>query len=93
MSRSDRHLNLVEMSITLEPHCRSRSHVAYICMSSFPNHWHATPPFLMYEGLLSISPACCDQLVKILIALGPYGIFESNVAFLFIQIMSSMSGI
>ena len=44
--------------------------------------------FLMDEGLLSISPACCGQLVKILINLEPYWIFGSNFAYLFILIMS-----
>ena len=31
--------------------------------------------FLMDEGLLSINPTCCGQLVKMLITLEPYGIF------------------
>ena len=43
----------------------------------------------MYEGLLSSSPACYGQLLKILITLEPYGIFESNFAYLFILIVSS----
>ena len=50
---------------------------------NIPNHWHAKPPFLMDEGLLSISPACCGQLVKILITLELYGIC------LFILILST----
>ena len=37
----------------------------------------------MDEGLLSISTACCGQLVKILITLEPLGLFESNFAYLF----------
>ena len=40
-------------------------------MSTFPNHWHARPPFLM-----DISLACCGQLVKILTTLEPYGILD-----------------
>ena len=51
-------------------------------MSTFPNHWHEKPPFLVDEGLLSISPACCDQLVKILITLEPYGVFGSKFEYL-----------
>ena len=50
-------------------------------MSTFPNHLHAKLPFLMDDGLLRISPACCDQLVKILIALEPNGIFGILVYF------------
>ena len=41
-------------------------------MSTFPDHWHVKPPFLMGEGLQSTSSACCGQLVKILITLEPY---------------------
>ena len=49
------------------------SHVAYIYMPTFPNHCMACKStFLMYEGLLSISHACCNQLVKILITLDSY---------------------
>ena len=40
-------------------------------MLTFPNHRQANPPFLMDEGLLSISPVCI-QLVKILITLESY---------------------
>ena len=36
------------------------------------------PLVLMDEGLLSISPACCGQLVEILITLESYGIFGSK---------------
>ena len=34
------------------------------------------------DGLLSTSPACCCQLVKILTTLEPYGIFGSDFAYL-----------
>ena len=61
----------------------------YVCHSTFFNHWHAKLPFLIDEGLLSISPACCGQLVKILITHEPYGIFGSNFANLFILILAS----
>ena len=44
------------------------------------------------EVSLSISPACCVQLVKILITLEPYGIFGSNVTYLFILILCSHPG-
>ena len=37
---------------------------------------------MMDEGLLSICPACCDKLVKMLLALEPYGLFGSNFAHL-----------
>ena len=33
----------------------------------------------MDKALLSISPACCGQLVEMLITLEPRGIFESNL--------------
>ena len=36
-------------------------------MSTFPNHWHAKPSFLIDMGLLSNCSACCGQLVKTLI--------------------------
>ena len=49
--------------------------------------------FLIDMGLLSNCPACCGQLVKILIALEPYGIFGSKFAFSFILILSSHPGI
>ena len=58
-------------------------------MSIFPNHWHANPHFWMDEGLLSISPVCCGQLLNILITLESYGIFRSNLACVFILILSS----
>ena len=45
--------------------------------------------FFMDEGLLSISPACCGQLVKILISLEPYGVFGSYFAYSFGFILSS----
>ena len=57
-------------------------------MSTFPDHWHVKPPFLMVEDLLSISPACCGQLVKMLITLESHGIFGSHFAYLFILILS-----
>ena len=41
-------------------------------------NWHAKSPILMAEGLLNISPACCGQLVKMLITPVPYWIFGSN---------------
>ena len=46
------------------------------------------PWYLIDMGLLCNGLASCGQLVKILIALEPYGIFGSNVAYLFILIMS-----
>ena len=45
--------------------------------------------FLIDMGMLCNCPACCGQLVKILITLEPYGISESNFAFLFILLLSS----
>ena len=36
----------------------------------------------MEEGLLSNSPVCYDQLVKILIAIEPYGKFDQNFCML-----------
>ena len=45
----------------------------------------------MDDGLLSISPACCGHLAKILINLKPEGIFGSNFAYLFILILSKQS--
>ena len=56
--------------------------------STLSNHLHAWPPFFMGEGLLSISPECCGQLVKMLINLEPNGIFGSNYAYLFILTLS-----
>ena len=72
------------MFINLEPHGIFLSNFAYICMSTFPNHWHAKLPFLIDTGLLSNRPACCGQLVKILITLDKYAIFRSNFAYLFV---------
>ena len=42
-------------------------------------------------GLLSHCPACCGQLVNIFITLGPYGLFRSNFAYMYlcIPILSS----
>ena len=71
------------MLITLEPHGIFDHIFAYTRMSTFSNHWHAKPHVLMEKGLLSISPACCGQLVKMLITLEPHGIFGSNFAYLF----------
>ena len=68
------------------------SHFAYICMSTFPNHWHAKLPVLIDIGLLCNCPAFCGQLVKILKILVPYGIFESNFTYSFILILSSHPG-
>ena len=48
----------------------------------FPDHTHLL--FLIDNGLLSISPACCGQFMKILITVEPYVIFGSNCAYLFI---------
>ena len=84
--------HLVKMFITLEPHGIFLSHFAYICISTFPNHWHAKRPFLIDMGLLSNCPAYCGQLVNILTTLEPYGIFGSNFAYLFILIFSSHPG-
>ena len=39
-------------------------------------NWHVYQHFLMDEGLLSIISAKCGQLVKLLIALERYGIFD-----------------
>ena len=50
------HKQLVKMFITLKPHGILGSHLAYICMSTFPE-----TTYWMDEGLLSISPACCGQ--------------------------------
>ena len=44
---------------------------------------------LIDMGLLSNCPACCGQLVKILITLAPYGIFVTHFAYVFISIVSS----
>ena len=48
--------------------------------------------FLIGMGLLSNYPACCGQLVKILITLEPYGILGLNFAYFFILILSSLLG-
>ena len=55
-------------------------HILHDMHVNFPNHWHAKPAFLMDVGLLSISPACCGQFVKMLITLEPHVIFGSNFA-------------
>ena len=52
------------------------------------NHWHGENPFLIDEGLLSISSACCGKLVKMVISLEQHGIFGS-IAYLFILTLSS----
>ena len=44
-------------------------------LSTFPSHLHAKSLFLINESLLSISPACCGQLVKKLVTLELHGIF------------------
>ena len=66
------------------------SHFAYMCMSTFPYHSHAKPPFLFIYGFAEQIPAC--QLLKIFITLEPYGLFGSNFAYLFILILSSYPG-
>ena len=43
-------------------------------------------------GLLGNRPACCGQLVKVVITLEPYRIFGSNCAYLFILILSIHPG-
>ena len=43
----------------------------------------------MDEGLLSISPAFCGQLVKMLITMESYGIFGSNFAYVLIYMLFS----
>ena len=43
----------------------------------------------MDKGLLSINPACCGQLVKLLITLEPCWISGSNFVYLFTLILSS----
>ena len=45
--------------------------------------------FLIDIGLLSNCRACCDQLIKILITVEPYGICRSKFAYLSILILSS----
>ena len=47
---------------------------------------------LIDMSLLCNCPACCGQLVKILITLKTCGIFESNFAYLFILILPSHPG-
>ena len=42
---------LVKMFITLEPHGIFSSHFAYICMSTFPNHCHTSPPVCDRYGI------------------------------------------
>ena len=46
--------------------------------------FYANPPVLKDIGLLCNCTVCCSQLVKILIALEPYGMLGSNVAYLII---------
>ena len=58
-------------------------------MSTFPDPWHLKLPFLMVESLLSISPACVGQLVKMIITIEPNGIFESNLTYFFILMLFS----
>ena len=60
----------------------------YVCQHSLTIGTR-THRFLIDMGLLFNCSACCGQLVKILITLEPYGIFESNFAYLFILIFSS----
>ena len=57
----------------------------YACQHSL-NYDMRTHLLLIDMGLLCNCPACCVQLVKIIITLEPYGIFESNFAHLFILI-------
>ena len=52
-------------------------HKAAVCLH-WSNHWLALQPSSMDMALLSISPASRGQLVKMLITLGPHGIFGSN---------------
>ena len=51
-----------------------------------------TNQFLIDMGLLSNCPARCGPLVKILITLELYRIFESHFAYLFILILSIHPG-
>ena len=64
----------------------------YTCQHSLTTGFR-TQPFLIDMGLLSSCPACCGQLVKILITVEPYRIFGSNFAYLFILILSIHRGI
>ena len=53
------------------------SHFAYICMSTFPSHWHANQLFFdRYWFAERLSSRLCYQIVKILTTLEPYGIFK-----------------
>ena len=72
------------MLISLEQHGIFRSIFAYSCMSTLSNHWHAQPPFMKDEALLSINLAGHGQLVKMLIPLEPR-IFGSNFVYLYIS--------
>ena len=47
----------------------------------------------MDEGLLSIIPAGCGQLVKMLITLEPHGIFRSNFTYLLYPLFSLEKGV
>ena len=80
---------LVNMLIPLESDKNTREnqnvspfqagdHKAATCLHS-SNHWLALQPSSMDMALLSISPASRGQLVKMLITLGPHGIFGSNI--------------
>ena len=81
------------MFIILEPHGIVLLHFAYMCMSTFPSHWHANPPiFDRYGSAVSYCPACCGLFVKILITIEPYRIFGSKFAYLFILILSIHPG-
>ena len=59
-------------------------------MSTFPNHCHVKSPFPTNIGLLSISPACFGQLVKILTTLEAYGIIWIKFCIFIILILSSI---
>ena len=54
--------------------------------------FYANPSVLIDTGLLCNYTVCCSQLVKILIALEPYGILGSNVAYSFLLILSCHPG-
>ena len=59
-------------------------------MTTFPKDLHAKPPFLMDEGLLSISPACYGQLVKMLITVEPWGVLTTFIYLFFIYLFCNM---
>ena len=46
--------------------------------------------FVMDDALLSISPVCCGQLVKMLITLEPHGIFGPNCMLAFFKIVQPL---